>query len=1752
MRNNTWKKFLAITLALMMATSLGLSSGTLRAKAEGGVSVENETVTIEGNVEYAEAFAREDEVTDLTVNGDVVSESNLDLFVSASDNGSVTVKTGDVTIPGDGGVEIFTHGEEATVDVTVGDVTSGGTAIITSNAGGEIDLETGAVSAETAGARIYTSTDYVSEETTAEAFAAAVSGDPYDVRTFEGPEAGEDVYAIKCEVFRPENEPGTEYYHYFYSDGTESYEKRSWKALPGSTEINIGGNVAVVGTEDNRQAIGIDAEVRYSDQTATVVVEGGVSVDNQGENGSAEGIRLFTNYEEETGTATIAVEEDVTVTAEGSVWGVDVNAGDGNAAVLVGDVTVDGRSGQGAYVSVEDGQASLAAGDVSISVDENWGTGMGISVTGAGNATVKTEDITYVNSDETAGGRAVSVSVRDYEEEVFAGGSVTLDAGDISSNVGGLEVQNEEGTADITVGNVDAASIAVSISTREDTTTNFTAGTVHSKEDTGVSVYTNGGENTVQTGAITAEDNGFYVNVNDESHSESMTAEDFAAIDTSTIKDSWTSTFSTPPSVGPGSRYQTKMEVLKAENGTTYYHYFYNDGSETYSKNWYEPTTGFVTAEVNGDIIVNGTDVNAWDYGVSATVNSDKQAAAVKVDGNITVESKGTQDSAEGIHAYISDQKSGSVSVTAGGDVSVSAENNAYGITVWAEDGTAAASAGAVTVSGRYGTGARANTEDGTAILTAEDIHVYVEDWGNGLDVDVNGTGSVTAETGDISFANTGDYNSGTAVSVYVNSDENAESEKTGSATVTTGNIASDSNGVSISNYFGNADVTVGNVDTVDNAVNVWAFGDSTTTLTAGEVTSDHGTAVEVSTRADDADAIVKTGDITFGINPEDHWNSGLYVSAEGAGTATVTAGDVTGTVTEGGTAVRESVSDGGTATVTTGDVTLKVKEDPEEENYYYNAAVDVEAGTYYDENGEPITSSATANLTAGNVTSDGSGVDINNTASEVNVTVGNIKAQDQGAYVNVSKEGITSFTAGNITSENSSGVSAYNNGGTLNVQTGSVSGKNGISAYANRASDWQWMDEEHFEALGLEEPTYIGSWVDDEGIVHSEETWVVDNVEYRRVTTVYSEEEEWTDYEKITYTDVEGTTDVVVKGDVSASNTDWANGANLYVSSGKQEGAMAIDGAVTAVSAESGAQAASVGGDNGGEAALLIDGNVSATGKDWTNGVGVSAGSGSTAEAVVHGDISATSTDGFGVGVQLSASDESTVNATVEGDINATGETSDGVETFNNGGTLSLTVVGDITSNDTGIEMNSGNWENEYLEGKIEVDESELTYYSIDKDGNYTWKEYIHKDGDKEIHYDEYGNQWILKTPETEKESVSNIDVIGDVTGTDEAVLINLNGEKAKINMIVDGTLSGEENGVVLKAQTVAENVSLTVWEIKPNEDGAVAARQTNIWTEDAEGKWTTSTVEDEEFEKQIQYIIRVEQPNKGSVDTVGTTDYEGYNVAKEGQTVTLKVNVPAGYRLKNAYNGTDTKVQLAKDGNGDYYLIIPRGGAVTLSVTLERIPPKQKTDEEITEAVEEAIAQTEPEEAANTKVEVQTDDDGKKTVVLTPTETATETAVAVSNALIAEIVKANVENIAIAGKSEKAQVALQSAAIEKIMKENDSAHLIVDIEEDTKQTEEAIEKVPTGLKVLEGAVHIQVKLVDKDGNSTTLGTNENIKVNLKLEFIEGLQIVFVGNDGVAVTVEPVWVEATDTVPGHWEVPYMGVGSYIPVVPET
>ena len=69
-----------------------------------------------------------------------------------------------------------------------------------------------------------------------------------------------------------------------------------------------------------------------------------------------------------------------------------------------------------------------------------------------------------------------------------------------------------------------------------------------------------------------------------------------------------------------------------------------------------------------------------------------------------------------------------------------------------------------------------------------------------------------------------------------------------------------------------------------------------------------------------------------------------------------------------------------------------------------------------------------------------------------------------------------------------------------------------------------------------------------------------------------------------------------------------------------------------------------------------------------------------------------------------------------------------------------------------------------------------------------------------------------------------------------------------------------------------------------------------------------------------------------KQEFDNENTT----YIVAKDNDTVLLKVDLSDGYSLLGAYNGDGEKVALLTDSNGNYYVIVPRGGGVYLSVSL------------------------------------------------------------------------------------------------------------------------------------------------------------------------------------------------------------------------
>ena len=156
---------------------------------------------------------------------------------------------------------------------------------------------------------------------------------------------------------------------------------------------------------------------------------------------------------------------------------------------------------------------------------------------------------------------------------------------------------------------------------------------------------------------------------------------------------------------------------------------------------------------------------------------------------------------------------------------------------------------------------------------------------------------------------------------------------------------------------------------------------------------------------------------------------------------------------------------------------------------------------------------------------------------------------------------------------------------------------------------------------------------------------------------------------------------------------------------------------------------------------------------------------------------------------------------------------------------------------------------------------------------------------------------------------------------------------------MIIDGTLEGGNHAVVLSSETVADNLTLTVWEIKKNEDDSVAE------TGEIDKNGDLQTEEFEEFEKEIQYIIRLEQPKAGArLSTEGTYEYEGYDVAHEDDTVILKIDLESGYEITGAFGDVDKEVRLLRDENGDYYLVVPRGGAVQLSVTLRKIEEEKE----------------------------------------------------------------------------------------------------------------------------------------------------------------------------------------------------------------
>lgn len=392
------------------------------------------------------------------------------------------------------------------------------------------------------------------------------------------------------------------------------------------------------------------------------------------------------------------------------------------------------------------------------------------------------------------------------------------------------------------------------------------------------------------------------------------------------------------------------------------------------------------------------------------------------------------------------------------------------------------------------------------------------------------------------------------------------------------------------------------------------------------------------------------------------------------------------------------------------------------------------------------------------------------------------------------------------------------------------------------------------------------------------------------------------------------GNAEVSVAGDVKATNpestdTDGINGI-----------AKAIDAVI-----EEGNAAISVGGDvvaDGDEAKAITLENM-----------------GGDATITVGGDVTATAEDGIAAGISFAGA-QGTTEVSVEGDVQSTSEVASAtaIEALNGKGSeLTITVGGSVQQNTA--EESSAIVANSYGDGskltiRIEGDVASVSGEKAETIETAAIQVTAYSTGEADISVGgDVTSDTNAITVDADNGTV-NLTVAGDVKAEQTGLAVGGKNTDSSIDILVEGTISGAENAVMVDGVT-ADNMKLTVWKIDYTGENAVSSSG-----QSAEAAQAAAAVEES-----ILYIIKLEQPKTGgTVSLDGTTESHGFDTAKEGETVTLKAD--AGYSIVGAYNGESAKVTLLQDENGDYYVVVPKGGGVYLTVETEKVPTEESSE--------------------------------------------------------------------------------------------------------------------------------------------------------------------------------------------------------------
>ncbi len=437
----------------------------------------------------------------------------------------------------------------------------------------------------------------------------------------------------------------------------------------------------------------------------------------------------------------------------------------------------------------------------------------------------------------------------------------------------------------------------------------------------------------------------------------------------------------------------------------------------------------------------------------------------------------------------------------------------------------------------------------------------------------------------------------------------------------------------------------------------------------------------------------------------------------------------------------------------------------------------------------------------------------------------------------------------------------------------------------------------------------------------------------------------------------------------VTVGNVDvTGNGSAVAVSTNNEQSASAkVNGNVTFTN-QSGGIAAFAQGDKG-DASVDVSGNISTTTGCVGYGVGAASMNGGNAEANVGGNITVKSdTSAYGV-------DSYSGDVNVAGNVTAEGPTSLGVSAMTDKKT-SVKVNGSVNSTgydalgiklqtlgpaDADLNVTVGNGVN--VESTIECDYSSAQGISVLNSGGKITADITGDVVTKVVKGMSCGIE-IPRMDGTEPADGSSNTILihGNLTSDGIGIHKSTTSSPTVTNILVEDEIQAKTVGVLSETAPLGDGTdtsesgkfNLTVWKIKLNENGNAAEYNIDpgYFPDGIVPEDVVTHGADKEFEKRIMYIIKLEQPGEGgkikAVNAKGKALSKsfGFDVAHEGDKIILKANLAKGFKIIAAYNGNGEKETLLKDENGNYYIIVPKGGGVYLSVELEDTTEHSYTD--------------------------------------------------------------------------------------------------------------------------------------------------------------------------------------------------------------